>query len=90
MSVLCPAFFPTRLLENFRGPESARAQAAKWMQRAPISADGVADFAYAGVQRGRFLLIPTTRERRFHRLKQLFPELYFRRLTAAVRARSPR
>ncbi|MDE1898493.1 MAG: SDR family NAD(P)-dependent oxidoreductase [Xanthomonadaceae bacterium] len=31
VSVLCPAFFQTRLLENFRGPETARAQAAKWM-----------------------------------------------------------
>ena len=90
VSVLCPAFFQTRLLENFRGPESARAQAAKWMQRAPISADDVADFAYAGMQRGRFLLIPTARERRFHHLKRLLPEFYFRRLIAAVRARSPR
>lgn len=90
VSVLCPAFFQTRLLENFRGPDAARAQVARWMQRAAISADDVADFAYAGVQHGRFLLIPTARERRFHRLRQLLPEFYFRRLTAAVRARSPR
>ena len=36
------------------------------------------------------MLISTACERRFHRLKQLLPEFHFRRLTAAVRARSPR
>ncbi|HBK55746.1 MAG TPA: short-chain dehydrogenase [Xanthomonadales bacterium] len=80
VSVVCPAFFRTNLLQNFEGDTRMRQTAARLMERSPDSLDSVADKVFAGIEQGRFLILPTRREPMFWRLKRWFPELYFRQM----------
>lgn len=90
VSVACPAFFPTRLLENFRAPdERVRQVAERLMAASRDSADGIAAAVFDAVERGRFLVLPTARERWLWRLKRWAPEFYHRRLLAAIHAQRP-
>ncbi|UXI68691.1 SDR family NAD(P)-dependent oxidoreductase [Tahibacter amnicola] len=86
VSVVCPSFFRTNLLENFRGPEKTRAIADRLMTRATESADDIAAFVFDGVAAGRYLLIPTAAERLRWRIRRFFPDFYFRKLITAQRA----
>lgn len=87
VSVVCPSFFRTNLLENFRAPDDdMRRVASRLMDRARHSADDIAASVQAQVARGRFLVIPTRRERWLWRLKCWAPEFYHRRLLRAVGA----
>ncbi|MEO8671819.1 MAG: SDR family oxidoreductase [Tahibacter sp.] len=85
VSVACPSFFNTNLLQNFRGPEASRAVAGRLMQRAGETAADIADAIVDGVQSGRFMLIPTALERRRWRIKRFFPEVYFKKLVSTLR-----
>jgi|SRR5690606_22024652 len=88
VSVACPAFFQTRLLENFRAPDAGiRKAAERLMAASRDSADEIAAALFAALERGRFLIVPTARERWLWRLKRLAPGFYHRRLMAALRAR---
>lgn len=88
VSVACPAFFRTRLLENWRGSARMRETADKLMQRSRDNLDQVADRIFAAAERGEFLILPTRSEPLHWRLKRWFPELYFRRLMAGVARRA--
>jgi short-subunit dehydrogenase len=85
VSVVCPAFFPTHLMETARAPEADKAMAKKLMAKARESADQVAERIYRGVQRGEFLILPTAAEPARWRLKRYFPEWFFRKLIAVLR-----
>lgn len=80
VSVLCPAFFQTRLLENWSGNPRMKGFAAKMMESSRDSLDQVADRAFAAVERGRFLVLPTKNEPMRWRLKRWLPNLYFTQL----------
>jgi NAD(P)-dependent dehydrogenase (short-subunit alcohol dehydrogenase family) len=86
VSVVCPAFFQTNLLQNFRGPEQARRFAGRMMANSGDNAESVARQIYEGARRGRFLILPTAREPMRWRLKRWLPETYFKKLVAGVRA----
>lgn len=81
VSVVCPSFFQTNLLENFRTPDPRLKDiAAKLMQRARESADDIAAEVFRQSQRGHFMILPSAEPKRYWRLKRWFPELYFRLL----------
>ncbi len=81
VSVVCPSFFQTNLLDNFRSPDpNLRDVAAKLMTRARESADDIAAEVFAQAGKGRYMIIPTAEPRRYYRLKRWFPEIYFRML----------
>ena len=86
VSVVCPSFFRTNLLQNFRGPDASRQMAQKLMEKAAENADDIAAAVFDAVAAGRFLIIPTATERFRWRLKRWLPEFYFRQLVAALRA----
>ncbi len=88
VSVACPSFFQTNLLESFRSadPTSLRA-ATQLMRDAKESAAMIAEAIYRGVERGEFLILPTASVRNAWRLKRWFPQRYFRELMRKVRAR---
>ena len=91
VSVACPAFFQTNLLQQWRGSEAMKAQAAKMMTRSRDTLDGVADHIFDAFGQGRFLILPTRGAAAHWRLRRWLPSLYFRQLMAAVapRPRSP-
>ncbi|GMV28131.1 MAG: putative short-chain dehydrogenase/reductase [Rhodanobacteraceae bacterium] len=86
VSVVCPSFFRTNLLENFRGPDKSRNMASRLMDKAAETADDIAAAVVDAVTAGRFMIIPTAPERTRWRLKRFLPEFYFRKLVAALRA----
>lgn len=88
VSVACPSFFQTNLLESFRAADPASLKAATALMRnAKESAAEIADAIYQGVARGEFLILPTALVRNSWRLKRWFPDAYFRKLMRIVRAR---
>ena len=90
VSVVCPTFFQTNLLEGFRAPDSASLKmATALMRNSRESAADIAEAIYRGVERGDFLILPTAMVRKGWRLKRWFPELYFRKLMQRVSQRTP-
>lgn len=90
VSVICPAFFRTNLLETAFASDKVKAKVIKLMDTSPDTLDGVADKVFASAERGEFMIIPTKREPMRWRIKRWLPELYFRnvRKLAAPRAHS--
>lgn len=77
VSVACPSFFRTNLLENFSGSEASRQMALRLMEKSPLNADDVARLIRRGVLRKTFMVIPHGDARRTLILKRLVPELFF-------------
>lgn len=80
VSVICPAFFKTNLMQSTVGTEKIKQLGQKMMERSPDSLDQVADRVFAGIGKRRFLIIPTKNEPMLWRIKRFFPEWYFREL----------
>lgn len=87
VSVLCPAFFRTNLLESWQGNPRLRDFADRMMETSPDTLDSVSDAVFAAVERGEFLVLPTKREPMRWRLKRWFPGFYFKQLLKLARAR---
>jgi len=85
VSVVCPAFFPTSLMDSSRAPERDKALARKLMDTSGDHADAVAANIYKAVQRGEFLILPTKTEPLRWRMKRFLPEMFFRKLVETVR-----
>jgi NAD(P)-dependent dehydrogenase (short-subunit alcohol dehydrogenase family) len=86
VSVLCPSFFKTRLLETATDSAALPLKhvAAKLMEQSPIDAAEVARHAVEESERGRFLLLPHKDTRMRVLMKRLFPEFYFRQVLKYV------
>ncbi len=80
VSVVCPAFFQTNLLESWQGSPAMRGFAEKMMARSIDTLDSVADAVFAACERRQFLILPTKREPMLWRIKRWFPSLYYRQL----------
>ena len=89
VSVLCPAFFRTNLLESWQGNARLKAFADKAMETSPDTLDSVSDAVFAAVERGDFLVLPTRREPARWRLKRWLPDFYFKQVLKLVKARTP-
>lgn len=85
VSVACPAFFKTRLLENFNGSQAIASQVERWMQRSPIQADNVARDILAAVEKNQFMIISHPEARRAYWFKRWFPERFFKSMSARTR-----
>lgn len=92
VSVLCPSFFKTNLLDSFQGGSDVplKHMAAKLMEKSPINASDVARFTVAENERGRFLLLPHKDTRIRWWLKRWAPGLYFKELLKYVAKNSRR
>lgn len=88
VSVVCPAFVKTNLMESFRSPiNHHKAMVEKWMSRSGVSAVDVANAVSDAVDKQRFLVLTHGETRWMWRLKRWFPELYFRVLMRSTRAK---
>ena len=79
VTVACPAFFRTNLLESFRGPDpAAKVTVARFMDHAKVTADDVANDIFEAVMNGTFLVISHPDARWQYRVKRAAPELFYR------------
>lgn len=78
VTVACPAFFPTNLLENFDSPQASQREAArKMMERSGVTAEDVADGIVQAVRSGEFLAIAHAQSRQQYDAKRADPEAFF-------------
>jgi NAD(P)-dependent dehydrogenase (short-subunit alcohol dehydrogenase family) len=79
VTVLCPAFFKTNLLETMRVTEPQfRALAEGAFASSTMTADEVASAALRAVERGRLYCLPMREGRIAWRLKRLMPQRFVR------------
>lgn len=75
ISVVCPAFFPTNLMESMN-KEDTKALVNKLMKRSGVTAEDVADHIYRGVASREFMLITHKDARLQYQMKRLSPDLF--------------
>lgn len=80
VSVICPAFFKTNLMQSTVGTEKIKHLGQKMMDRSPDSLEQVADRVFTGIQKRQFMIIPTKNEPMLWRIKRFFPDWYFKKL----------
>ena len=81
VTVACPAFVKTGLLDTFRATlPDAREKVARWMETSGVSAEQVAEAIAGAVGDNQFLLLTHAQTRGPWRMKRWFPEAYFRML----------
>lgn len=82
VSVACPAFFKTRLLDTFSGPEGVVGRVEKMMQRSKVQADDVAGDIISAIEKNQFMVISHPQARHAYRLKRWFPKRFFTLISA--------
>jgi NAD(P)-dependent dehydrogenase (short-subunit alcohol dehydrogenase family) len=77
VTVVCPSFFTTNLMESYRGPdEGARELAGRLMDRSRLDADDIADAVYKGYRHEEFFVFGHGEARLAYHFKRLFPGLF--------------
>lgn len=88
VSVVCPSFVKTNLLDTFRSPvEGHQSKVQRWMDKSSVSAEDVAEQIFQAVIKREFLVLTHKETRWLWRLKRWLPELYFRMLLRSTRGR---
>ena len=78
VTVTCPAFVKTGLLDSFRSPDpETRARVTRWMETSGVSAEQVAEDIATAVTKNKFLLLTHKQTRSAWRIKRWFPERYY-------------
>lgn len=81
VTVACPAFVRTRLLDTFRSTKpDTLATVNRWMDESGVSADDVAEDIQKAVEENTFLLLTHASTRKAWKMKRWFPEKYFRQV----------
>lgn len=81
VTVACPSFVKTGLLDSFRSIQpDTHARVTKWMETSGVSAEQIAEEIAAAVKKNKFLLLTHGQTRNAWRMKRWFPNLYFRML----------
>lgn len=79
VTVACPAFVKTGLLDSFRATKpDTRATVTRWMETSGVSAEQVAGDIAKAVRENTFLLLTHDQTRKAWRMKRWFPERYYK------------
>lgn len=85
VSVLCPTFFRTKIIEAGRGATTPKedAQIIRWMERSKVQAPEVAAAAIEAVRDGKLYVQPMRDGRLAWRFKRLAPQRFYDSLSKA-------
>lgn len=79
VTVACPAFVKTGLLDSFRaGDPNTKARVNRWMETSGVSAEQIAKHIANAVENNTFMLLTHPKTRTAWRLKRWFPGLYLK------------
>ena len=79
VSVICPAFVKTNLMDEFRSPNPGQQDMVKrWMEKSGVSADDVANAVLEAIDKRQFMVLTHGQTRWAYYLKRFWPERYFR------------
>ncbi len=77
VTVVCPSFFTTNLMESYRGPEvGARELAGRLMERSKLGADDIADAVVKGYGNEDFFVFGHGEAWLAYQFKRLFPGIF--------------
>jgi len=86
VSVVCPSFVATNLLESFRSNStSTRKTVESWMKHSPVTADDVAETVFCAMEKGQFQVLTHSKTRTALLLKRFWPKRYYRRISELSR-----
>jgi NADP-dependent 3-hydroxy acid dehydrogenase YdfG len=86
VTLVCPAYVQTRLLETFRSHDPRHRQMAeRWMAHSPIGAEEVAGRVMAAVEKGEFMVMTHAETRWMWRMKRWFPGRFHRTMVTFAR-----
>ena len=78
VTVVCPSFFATNLMESYRGPKTGvRQMADKLMHRSRLDADDVADAVYRAMQKDELFVFAHNEARLAYHFKRLMPGVFY-------------
>jgi len=79
VSVVCPTFFKTNLMDQFSSPDQRQVDLANtFFGNAKATSEKVAYHTIQSIEKNRFYVITQKDGRNMWRMKRLFPELYFK------------
>ena len=78
VSVACPAFFTSNLLNSITGQAEIKGQIERIMRRSRVQVGDVARDIIEAIENNRFMIISHPEARRAYLLKRLMPERFFR------------
>ncbi len=91
VTVACPAFISTDLLNTMRAPESSyQKRAQRWMDTSGFTSEDFAKAVFKAVSKRRFLLLTHAYTRWLWRLKRWCPSIYYWLARRAVRKHARR
>ena len=77
VTVVCPSFFVTNLLESFKGDDTgAREVANRLMDRSKLTADDIAEATWQGMKNNDFFVFGHSEARLAYHFKRLFPDMF--------------
>lgn len=78
VTVVCPSFFATNLMESYRGPAAGvRDMADKLMRRSSLDADDVADAVYRAMEKDELFVFAHNEARLAYHFKRLMPGMFY-------------
>jgi short-subunit dehydrogenase len=82
VSVVCPSFVATNLMESFRSAQvETRQTVERWMKHSPLTADDVAEIIFTAMQKKQFMVLTHPKTHWALRLKRYWPSRYFHRIS---------
>ena len=81
VTVVCPAFVRTRLLDTFRATKPEMEETVtRWMDTSGVTAEDIARDIQGAVNNNTFMLLTHASTRKAWKLKRWFPEKYFKQV----------
>ena len=79
VTVVCPTFFKTNLMDQFTSPDVRQKELAeKFFEKAATNSEAIARHIVSSIKKNRFYVITQKDGRFMWRQKRWFPELYFK------------
>lgn len=79
VSVVCPTFFKTNLMDQFTSPDERQRELANtFFGNAKTTSEKVANHTIQSIEKNRFYVITQKDGRNMWRMKRWFPEMYFK------------
>lgn len=86
VSVVCPAFFQTNLVESMHGTdEKIKHQINRWMANSKYTADDVANMILDGIVKRRFLILCDRQTTWQYRISRWFPHFFFKQKVKMIK-----
>ncbi len=82
VTVVCPTFFKTNLMDQFSSPDERQRQMAnRFFDNSAATSEAIARHAIRSIEKNRFYVITQKDGKFMWRMKRWFPELYFKVFT---------